>query len=328
MVGPESHFMWNCKLHLTKEFALLPKNYYSSLIDNYAGNLTITNNCFLENEVSTAIITTEGIPFGTFGDFEVDSEVIATNNYASGNTRPSGEVEEGCNFILSVTVGSIFYIENGVEYDCIPATATRCYLDSIPMASPTASPTLSPTNQGTNKVTIQPTNEVTSKTTCSGNIARNTSECIRILDQITAEQEEALACGRTDANFTFKLCADTVFRVDSLIENPIRILSSHVEIMCGDNGQRSNNCTIQSSDFHMNINAVDAENVDNTLLISGVTFTGLKTVPNEERYSVALSSGGSVTFRDCLWEVSTYTCKFFLYFFELLQLTMVANLIM
>jgi hypothetical protein len=292
---------------------LLPKNYYSSIIDNFAGNVTLTNNCFVGNKVSTSLIVSEGIPFGAYGDFEVNDEVIATNNFASGNTRPPDKVEEGCDFVLSITNGALFFLDDGIEYDCTPSTATSCFLDEITTASPTPSPT----------------NQVTSNPTCSVLIAGNTSECITSLVQITAEQEEALACGRTDDNFTFELCADTLFDVDSSIENPIRILGSQVEIKCGDNGQRSNNCTIRSSDFHMNINASDAANVDNTVLISGVTFTGLKTVPNEESYSVSAASGGSVTFRDCIWEVRALHTfgSSSSYFFELLQSTMEADLL-
>ncbi|KAL3937945.1 MAG: hypothetical protein SGBAC_007047 [Bacillariaceae sp.] len=129
-----------------------------------------------------------------------------------------------------------------------------------------------------------------------------TPDCI---DDLSKVHDMEINIQDTSRRRKYWLCPDTVFNMGILIGNGTIIdgqsyimLRPNVIYQCGEDGSRSNNCTIHGGDFGVTsfYGVYDGiqETVDNAI-IQGLTFVG------QNLFSVVLEAAGDVTFQDCVF---------------------------
>jgi hypothetical protein len=139
--------------------------------------------------------------------------------------------------------------------------------------------------------------------------------CITKLSEIeTVTQSAILENNLTDV-LTFRLCANTVYQVDANTNETIRISRPNVRVVCGDNDDADDACTVSGPSTHQvhldrfelpedpsDVRYYFLENV----MFRGIHFTGLTQVgdkDNSAQASVLGNMPGRIRFIDCHWSV-------------------------
>jgi hypothetical protein len=141
--------------------------------------------------------------------------------------------------------------------------------------------------------------------------------CITKLSEIEAVIQSAILENNMTDVLTFRLCANTVYQVDDVTKENIRISRPNVHVVCGDNGESQDECVVSGPSTHQVY--LDAFQLpDNpkdyryyyleNVIFKGILFTGLTQVvgdkDNSAQASVLGSMPGKIQFIDCHWSVS------------------------
>lgn len=188
------------------------------------------------------------------------SRGFETTNNAGSYSNSTNNDTRVCPFVAD-------YIDI-TNITCTDFESDRCDLTEVPSTAPSESlvPSISPT------------------ATCYASLSDITS----IEYSLTSVEEER----------TYRLCADTVFDVDS--QGPLYIRPNS-KFICGDDAASEGNCMISGGDFQVLNGLVDPDSTN--VEFRGVSFVGARV------NNVALLKPGTVLFFDCSFKVSlSWSC--------------------
>jgi len=158
-----------------------------------------------------------------------------------------------------------------------PSLNPTLFLSSTPSLSPTSSPTPVPSQKPSY---ISPE-----------------APCVASLDFIYQAEVDL---DDDDKLRIYVLCPGTTFQVATSWAGsyqpingqiPFNIFNSNIHIICGADGKRENNCTLEGGTYQLSITKTV-----NNVLFQGITFRG-----NHDESNV-IAAGGDVSFSDCVFE--------------------------
>ena len=131
--------------------------------------------------------------------------------------------------------------------------------------------------------------------------------CVRTIDELNnemqLEQQRIAEGGTPEGSYTYILCSDTFFDATNATLVP---LLDNIMFMCGDDGDRLNNCVILGGTEQVQIqNSNLTGYAINQIGFMGITFAGFEKTDTRQGTSITASASAStvVKFTNTAWQV-------------------------
>ena len=255
-----------------------------------SSSLSVTSSCFIDNTIvnATAAIYTE-----TGTDTVIDIET----NFGLNNVNiVSIDFCEGFlrNQDSSCQIFGASYCHANPEIT--PSASPSVKPSSEPSGKPFAAPSSSPTVTASFVPSSSPTGAPSKVASSVPSLAPTKPWCYDDWDILTTDLINATLDEKSNSIIpTYHLCPNTV--LDASIRS-LYLWESGVSVICGENGDLSDNCVIEGGDYQFFVADHPEKGSPKGVSIKGVTFTG-QGVASVVVYGAGKSQ---VTVEDCLFE--------------------------